>query len=90
MPCPCCCAADTSLCFTALNDLPGPYIKWFLEGLGNQGLFNLLAPYDDKTAFAACNVAFSAGPDDEPVVFCGKTYGTIVAPDGDAGFGWDG
>lgn len=23
-------------------------------------------------------------------VFCGKTYGTIVHPDGDAGFGWDG
>jgi hypothetical protein len=23
---------DTSLCFGALKGLPGPYIKWFLEG----------------------------------------------------------
>lgn len=59
---------DTSLCFNALNELPGPYIKWFLEGLGTLGLFHMLAPYEDKSAFAACNVAFAAGPEDDPVV----------------------
>lgn len=25
---------DTSLCFNALQGLPGPYIKWFLDKLG--------------------------------------------------------
>ena len=34
---------DTSLCFNALNGLPGPYIKWFLEKLGSDGLHKLLA-----------------------------------------------
>ncbi|KAL7549713.1 hypothetical protein ACHAWF_012979 [Thalassiosira exigua] len=29
---------DTCLCFEALNGLPGPYIKWFLEDLGLDGL----------------------------------------------------
>lgn len=29
---------DTSLCFNALNGLPGPYIKWFYESIGNTGL----------------------------------------------------
>lgn len=28
---------DTSLCFTAFNSLPGPYIKWFLEKMGTSG-----------------------------------------------------
>jgi ribokinase len=28
---------DTSLCFYDLNDLPGPYIKWFLDGIGLEG-----------------------------------------------------
>ncbi|CAF4242594.1 unnamed protein product, partial [Rotaria magnacalcarata] len=29
---------DTSLCFNALHGLPGPYIKWFLDKLGHDGL----------------------------------------------------
>eukprot|EP00529_Nitzschia_sp_RCC80_P001324 CAMPEP_0113517278 /NCGR_PEP_ID=MMETSP0014_2-20120614/42141_1 /TAXON_ID=2857 /ORGANISM="Nitzschia sp." /LENGTH=93 /DNA_ID=CAMNT_0000414399 /DNA_START=56 /DNA_END=333 /DNA_ORIENTATION=- /assembly_acc=CAM_ASM_000159 len=33
---------DTSLCFNALNGLPGPYIKWFLESLGHDGLNRML------------------------------------------------
>ncbi|KAF8058910.1 inosine triphosphate pyrophosphatase [Scenedesmus sp. PABB004] len=33
---------DTSLCFNALQGLPGPYIKWFLEKLGHDGLNRML------------------------------------------------
>jgi inosine/xanthosine triphosphate pyrophosphatase family protein len=33
---------DTSLCFNALGGLPGPYIKWFLEKTGHEGLNNLV------------------------------------------------
>ena len=40
---------DTLLCFNALNGLPGPYIKWFLQKLGHEGLNNLLAAYEDKS-----------------------------------------
>ena len=29
---------DTSLYFNAWNKLPGPLIKWFLEGMGLEGL----------------------------------------------------
>jgi inosine/xanthosine triphosphate pyrophosphatase family protein len=32
---------DTALCFEALNDLPGPYIKDFLGKLGHEGEFPL-------------------------------------------------
>lgn len=30
----------------------GPYIKWFLQSLGHEGLNKLLAGYDDKSAYA--------------------------------------
>ena len=40
---------DTSLCFNALNGMPGPYVKWFYERIGNEGLYRLLKDFDDKT-----------------------------------------
>lgn len=43
---------DTSLCYNSLKGLPGPYIKWFLEKLGHEGLNKLLAAYEDKSAYA--------------------------------------
>lgn len=31
---------DVSLCFNALNGLPGPYIKWFLEKIKPEGTYH--------------------------------------------------
>jgi inosine triphosphate pyrophosphatase len=75
---------DTSLCFNALGGLPGPYIKWFLEKTGHTGLNNLLAAYDDKSAYAQCIFSYSAGPGHTPVVFDGRTAGRIVPARGPA------
>lgn len=36
---------DTSLCFNAMHGLPGPYIKWFLEKLGHDGLNKMLGTW---------------------------------------------
>ncbi len=80
---------DTSLCFNALGGLPGVYIKWFLEKTGHEGLNNLLASYDDKSAYAQCIIAFSEGPGAEPTLFVGRTAGTIVPARGPKDFGWD-
>ncbi|KAI8475989.1 MAG: inosine triphosphate pyrophosphatase-like protein [Monoraphidium minutum] len=80
---------DTSLCYNALQGLPGPYIKWFLEKLGHDGLNRLLAGYEDKTAYAQCIFAYAPGAGVEPVVFVGRTHGRIVAARGDNQFGWD-
>jgi len=62
---------DTCLCFHALKDLPGPYIRYFLDAIGNNGLVNLLAAYDDKSAHAVCTFAYSEGPGCEPILFQG-------------------
>ena len=84
-----CMVEDVSLCFNALNGLPGPYIKDFLEGVKTDGLVKMLSGFEDKTAYAQCIFAFCEGPDAKPVTFIGRCYGTIVAPTGSNDFGWD-
>ncbi|KAI9202422.1 inosine triphosphate pyrophosphatase-like protein [Polychytrium aggregatum] len=80
---------DTSLCFNALKGLPGPYIKWFLESLGHDGLNKMLIGFGDRSAYALCTFAYSEGPGAEPILFEGRTDGTIVPAQGPANFGWD-
>ncbi|KAB5575897.1 putative inosine triphosphate pyrophosphatase [Coniochaeta sp. 2T2.1] len=80
---------DTCLCFNALNGLPGPYIKWFMQSIGHAGLNNLLAAYENKSAKAVTTFAYCAGPGHEPILFQGVTEGRIVPARGPAHFGWD-
>lgn len=80
---------DTSLCFNALHGLPGPYIKWFLDKLGHDGLNRLIVGFEDKTAYAQCIFGFCAGPSDEPITFLGRCPGLIVPARGPNTFGWD-
>lgn len=84
-----CVVEDTSLQFTALGGMPGPYIKWFQDRLGCQGLYNILTAYQDKSAQAVCTLAFCPYPHADPVLFTGVTEGTIVEPVEGRGFGWD-
>lgn len=80
---------DTCLAFNALGGLPGPYIKWFFDALGLDGLNNLLAAYEDKSAEAICTFAYSNGEGEQVRLFTGVTKGTIVSPRGNRGFAFD-
>ncbi|XP_049847811.1 inosine triphosphate pyrophosphatase-like [Schistocerca gregaria] len=83
---------DTSLCFNALNGLPGPYIKWFLDKIGLSGLMQMLSGFSDHSAYAMCIYAFTLSADDEPVLFEGRTNGIIVPArpqSNNKSFGWD-
>jgi len=83
---------DTSLCFNALGELPGPYVKWFLQKTGQEGLHKLLDGFEDKTAFAQTIFAYMDDTMKEPEVFPGRTSGKIVFPRGNGNFGkggWD-
>jgi inosine triphosphate pyrophosphatase len=75
--------------FPRARRLPGPYIKWFLEKTGHAGLNNLLAAYDDKSAYAQTIFAFCAGPGQEVETFDGRVPGKIVPARGPPDFGWD-
>eukprot|EP01025_Chloroclados_australasicus_P022392 TRINITY_DN2310_c0_g1_i1.p1 TRINITY_DN2310_c0_g1~~TRINITY_DN2310_c0_g1_i1.p1 ORF type:complete len:245 (-),score=26.16 TRINITY_DN2310_c0_g1_i1:385-1119(-) len=80
---------DTCLCFNALKGLPGPYVKWFLDKTGLEGLEKLIWGFDDKSAYALCTFAYCEGPGKEPRVFKGTTDGKIVSARGPTDFGWD-
>jgi len=81
---------DTSLCFHDLNGLPGPYIKWFLDGIGLEGLNKMIDGFHtDRRAYAQTIIAYSAGPGMDIELFQGQTEGKIVRPRGDTNFGWD-
>ncbi|PQE16584.1 inosine triphosphate pyrophosphatase protein [Rutstroemia sp. NJR-2017a BBW] len=63
--------------------------KWFLDALGHDGLNNMLAGFEDKSAQAVCTFAYSEGPGHEPIIFQGRTDGKIVPARGPSNFGWD-
>ena len=79
---------DTSLYLDALNGLPGPFIKWFLNRLGDAGIARLASTLGDDRARARTVLGYAA-PDGQVAVFEGEIAGRIVAPRGDQGFGWD-
>ncbi len=80
---------DTSLCFNALKGLPGPYIKWFLDSIGPEGLHRMLHGFEDKSGYAQCIISYMDADLKEPKLFVGRTAGTIVQPRGSTKFGWD-
>jgi inosine triphosphate pyrophosphatase len=85
-----CMIEDSSLCFSGLGDLPGPYVKWFFDKLGNVGLHTMLQGFEDKSGYALCIFTVIDGPDKSNCKFyTGRCSGTIVAPRGPEGFGWD-
>jgi len=83
-----CITEDTALCFKAMGGLPGPYIKWFLEKLGLDGLNAMLRGFSNTEATALCTFAYCE-PGKEPILFEGATEGKIVPARGPANFGWD-
>ncbi|KAM0699908.1 hypothetical protein Q7P36_000119 [Cladosporium allicinum] len=80
---------DTCLCFDAFSELPGPYVKWFLQALGVAQFHKLLAGFENKAAQAVCTFAYCEGPGHEPIIFQGRTAGSIVEARGPTDFGWD-
>ncbi|TFK69405.1 Maf/Ham1 [Pluteus cervinus] len=84
-----CLTEDTALCYVALKGLPGPYIKHFMQTIGHEGLNTLLDGFSTREAWSLCTFAYSAGPGTEPIIFEGRTDGTIVPARGPKVFGWD-
>lgn len=57
--------------------------------IGHEGLNAMLVGFPTKAAEAVCTFAYSAGPGTEPIIFEGRTEGTIVPARGPKVFGWD-
>ena len=83
---------DTSLCFNAYGGLPGPYIKYFLKAIKQEGLYKMACAFEDHSAYAQSIFGLQKNEKGEPHLFIGKTEGEIVSPRGQKNFGlsgWD-
>lgn len=84
-----CFVDDTSFECDALGGLPGIYIKFFLEEIKPEGIHKMLSGFENKSATAACTIAYMDGTLDEPIAFRGAVKGQVVPPRKDNGFGFD-
>ncbi len=79
---------DVSLVFCALNELPGPYIKWFVENAGDDACCRLLDGFDDRSAIIRCTFGYYDG--NTTKFFDSELNGSIAKkPQGHNGFGFD-
>lgn len=79
---------DAQLTFTALGKLPGPFIRWFIDELGYDGLIKILQPFSDRSAHGRICYALYDGHDIR--YFEGDMHGRIAhEPRGSGGFGFD-
>lgn len=68
-----------------LGGLPGPFIKFFNNRLGNDALYQLAGKEGEK-ATVACTAGYYDGK--SMIIVRGEVQGTVVAPRGDS-FGFD-
>ena len=80
---------DVSLVFNALNGLPGPFIKFFVEAeSGLENLCRMLDGFEDRTAVGSVLYGYFDGK--ELMIIPGGLKGAIAkTPRGKGGFGWD-
>ncbi|HEY5805788.1 MAG TPA: non-canonical purine NTP pyrophosphatase [Candidatus Saccharimonadales bacterium] len=80
---------DVALTFTGMGRLPGTFVKWFLEEIGNEGLCRLADGLPHRKAVASVCYAMCDGGE-EVYFFDGHVQGLVpAAPRGDKGWGWD-
>lgn len=79
---------DVGLVFNALGDLPGPYIKWFVDHAGDVACCKMLDGFEDRSATIRCTFGYYDGETME--FFDSEQPGAISdIPRGDNGFGFD-
>ena len=83
-----CIVEDTSLYLDAMNGLPGPFIKWFIKAIGIEGVFKLTETFESARATARTLIGY-ADENGTITFFSGSISGSVVAPRGTDGFGWD-
>ena len=79
---------DTGLYLDCLHGFPGPLIKWLMAAVGVEGIFRVTKDAGNFKAAAKVIIGYAKTPDDIHF-FEGDVTGTIVAPRGEFGMGWD-
>jgi XTP/dITP diphosphohydrolase len=78
---------DAGLFVRGLDGFPGPYSSYVEDTLGVERVWALAEDLEDRRAAFRCVVAYTDGETTE--TFDGAVQGTMVAPRGNGGFGYD-
>jgi len=78
---------DTGLFVRGLGGFPGPYASFVEETLGVERVWELAADLDDRRARFRSAIGYADGETVE--TFVASVQGTLVAPRGEGGFGYD-
>ncbi|OVE85346.1 XTP/dITP diphosphatase [Natronolimnobius baerhuensis] len=78
---------DAGLFVDALEGFPGPYSAYVEDTVGLERLWRLVSEEENNRAHFKTVLAFADGERTE--TFEGRVSGTIVAPRGEGGFGYD-
>lgn len=79
---------DTSLSLDDMHGLPGQLVKWFLQSIGIEGIYQLAQTLRSARATARTFIGY-ANEHGKVAFFEGTISGMIVSPRGTNGFGWD-
>ena len=79
---------DTGLFLNALGGFPGPYVKYFFDGVKKEGLHQMLSSLKDTSAYSQCTIGYCI-PGHEPLIIVGQCTGNIVPPRGETKFLFD-
>lgn len=81
---------DTSLFIDSLNGLPGPFVKFFLQSIKNEGICKIVNSYSENLGASAKTLIGLIDKEGKMHFFEGQILGTISKePVGENGFGWD-
>ena len=79
---------DASVTIDNCGGLPGPLIKWFIKGIGNEGICRFADRSESRSATATVALGYFDGKDF--VAFINEVSGIISdSPRGSGGYGWD-
>lgn len=79
---------DASLSIDDLGDLPGALVRWFIKGVGNEGICRFADQSRTRAAKATVAIGYFDGTDFVP--FIQEVAGLISEhPEGSGGYGWD-
>ncbi len=79
---------DASLGINQLGGLPGPFVRWFIEAVGAEGICRFADQSPTRSATAEVAIGLFDGKEFHS--FIEAVQGTIAEhPQGEQGFGWD-
>ncbi len=76
---------DVSAGLRSMNGFPGPFVKYLFERMGDHALYEIGAEND--TVIITCTMGYYDG--EKEIIVDGMQTGTVTAPRGEGGFGFD-